>query len=120
MHNFKTGVLGCDDPLLEFCAILRSRPFTSLILNHPAWSGFPVQTSPGYQASADNRQVVSYADHLPAQMDNYVLSLRPVAAGNGDAAVMVNQTLKGGSSAWRCSPMMIRRYRCCVPATAKR
>ena len=64
-----------------------------VLLNHPAWSGFPVQTSPGYQASADNRQIVSYADHLLAQIDNYVLSLRPVAGRNGDAGVMVNQTL---------------------------
>ncbi len=64
-----------------------------VILNHPAWSGFPVQTSPGYQASADNRQIISNADHLLAQIDNYVLSLRPVAARNGDAGVMVNQAL---------------------------
>lgn len=63
-----------------------------VILNHPAWSGFPVQTSPGYQASADNRQTICYADHLLAQIDNYVLSLRLVAARNGDAGVMVNQT----------------------------
>jgi hypothetical protein len=64
-----------------------------VILNHPAWSGFPVQPSPGYQASADNRQIINYADHLLAQLDNYVLSLRPVAARNGDAGVMLNQTL---------------------------
>jgi len=64
-----------------------------VILNHPAWSGFPVQPSPGYQASADNRQIISYADHLLAQIDNYVLSLRPVAARNGDAGAMINQTL---------------------------
>jgi hypothetical protein len=49
--------------------------------------------SPGYQASADNRQIINYADHLLAQLDNYVLSLRPVAARNGDAGVMLNQTL---------------------------
>ncbi len=64
-----------------------------VILNHPAWAGFPVQSSPGYQASADNRQIVSFADHLLALIDNYVLSLRPLAGRSREAQEMLNQTL---------------------------
>jgi hypothetical protein len=64
-----------------------------VILNHPAWDGFPVQPSPGYQASADNRQIVSVADHLLALIDNYLLSLRPLAGGSREVQQMRNQTL---------------------------
>lgn len=64
-----------------------------VILNHPAWAGFPVQPSPGYQASADNRQIAGVADHLLALIDNYVLSLRPLAGGSRDVQQMLNQTL---------------------------
>jgi hypothetical protein len=52
-----------------------------------------VQSSPGYQASADNRQIVSFTDHLLALIDNYVLSLRPLVGRSFEVQEMLNQTL---------------------------
>jgi hypothetical protein len=64
-----------------------------VVINRPAWNGFPAQLSPGYQASAVNRQVITLADQLDAVLENYVDSLRPVAGRNREAAQMIDQTL---------------------------
>jgi hypothetical protein len=64
-----------------------------VILNSPAWDGFPVQPSPGYQSSSDNLRIVSSCDELVRLLDNYTQSLRPITNRNRDAAQMLDQTL---------------------------
>jgi len=43
-----------------------------VILNSPAWVGFPVQPSPGYQSSFDTRGIVGSADQLLTMIDRSV------------------------------------------------
>jgi ABC-type transporter Mla subunit MlaD len=80
------SALGCGGDLY-------ADPTHPVVINRPAWNGFPTQVSPGYQASAVNQQVVDLADQLVSTIDDYVNSLRPVSSRSRDVAQMINQTL---------------------------
>lgn len=68
-------------------------PDEPVLLNHPAWSNFPLQPSSGYLASNDNRRLVDSIDELVRSIDAYVAAMRPYAATDRDAARMVDDAL---------------------------
>jgi len=98
-----------------------------VVINRPAWNGFPTPLSPGYQASATNRQVIVLADQLVAAVEKYVDSLRPLAHRNREVSRMIDQSLdlrhdvlvlrqqaatgQAGSQLRRTSGDVIREYR---------
>jgi hypothetical protein len=64
-----------------------------VLINRPTWNRLPGQISPGYQASAQNRQIVGDSDRLLSLIDNYAASLRPLVSRSRDVATMANQVL---------------------------
>ncbi len=64
-----------------------------VVINRPSWNRLPGEISPGYHASAQNRQIVGDSDRLLSIIDNYIASLRPLASRSRDVATMTNQVL---------------------------
>ncbi|MCU0962749.1 MAG: DUF4214 domain-containing protein [Pirellulaceae bacterium] len=72
---------------------LYAAPDHPVVINPPAWGGFPAQLSPALGPSVVNRQVIDLADQLLMTIDTYVDSLRPLAARDRDVARMIDETL---------------------------